>query len=70
MDARVTVAINKAGLFCGIVKGGGGGLEPTALCEMLQVRSTLHFDSIRFEDTNSTDLVIHSRRPERLACNY
>ena len=49
MDARVTVAINKAGLFCGIVKGGGGGLEPTPSCEMLQVRSTLHFDSIRFD---------------------
>jgi exosome complex RNA-binding protein Rrp42 (RNase PH superfamily) len=41
MGARVTIAINKAGLFCGIVKGGGGGLDPTAFCAMLGTAKTI-----------------------------
>eukprot|EP01116_Phalansterium_solitarium_P009255 TRINITY_DN23328_c0_g1_i1.p3 TRINITY_DN23328_c0_g1~~TRINITY_DN23328_c0_g1_i1.p3 ORF type:complete len:283 (+),score=87.97 TRINITY_DN23328_c0_g1_i1:1429-2277(+) len=34
-SAHVTVSVNRQGNFCGVHKGGPGGLEPSALAEMM-----------------------------------
>ena len=37
-EAKLVVAVNRSGELCGLQKGHEGGIEPSLLLEMIQVR--------------------------------
>ena len=37
-EAKLVVAVNRSGELCGVQKGQEGGIEPSLLLEMIQVR--------------------------------
>lgn len=38
-EAKLVVAVNQSGELCGLQKGQDGGIEPSLLLEMIQVRN-------------------------------
>lgn len=38
-EAKLVVAVNRSGELCGLQKGQDGGIEPSLLLEMIQVRT-------------------------------
>ena len=55
MKARVSVAVNSDGKYCGVEKGGKGGVDPSKLCEVLHVRSLLRMRPLQGEDNGYGD---------------
>jgi exosome complex component RRP42 len=37
MSLQLTVGVDKYGNFCGMIKSGRGGIDPSGIVEMLQV---------------------------------
>lgn len=50
MKARVSVAVNSDGKYCGVEKGGKGGVDPSKLCEVLHVAQKLGSDWLREQE--------------------